>query len=95
MQSVSLCAHAARNPRRFGLFSMWVDGAERRRGTGRELVEAVAAWVVASGGTHLSLWVTQTGARIFYERCGFVDDGRREPLAHSPDIIEIGMTREL
>ena len=30
-------------PRRFGLFSMWVDGAERRRGTGRKLVEAVTA----------------------------------------------------
>jgi GNAT superfamily N-acetyltransferase len=82
-------------PRRFGLFSMWVDGAERRRGTGRELVAAVAAWVVASGGTHLTLWVTQPGARLFYERCGFVDDGRREPLAHSPDVIQIWMTREL
>jgi GNAT superfamily N-acetyltransferase len=82
-------------PGQFGLFSMWVDGAERRRGTGRELVEAVAAWVLASGGTRLRLWVTQPGARLFYERCGFVDDGRREPLAHSPGITEIGMTREL
>ena len=82
-------------PRRFGLFSMWVDGAERRRGTGRKLVEAVTAWVVASGGTHLSLWVTQPGARLFYERCDFVDDGRREPLAHSPGVIQIWMTREL
>jgi GNAT superfamily N-acetyltransferase len=81
--------------RRFGLFSMWVDCGERRRGTGRELVESVAAWVIASGGTHLTLWVTQPGARLFYERCGFVDDGRREPLAHSPDVIKIWMTREL
>jgi GNAT superfamily N-acetyltransferase len=82
-------------PRRFGLFAMWVDGSERRRGTGRELVEAVAAWVMASGGTHVTLWVTQPGARLFYERCGFVDDGRREPLAHSPNVIQIWMTREL
>jgi GNAT superfamily N-acetyltransferase len=82
-------------PGRIGLFSMWVDGAERRRGTGRELVEAVAAWVLASGGTHLTLWVAQTGARIFYERCGFVDDGRRERLAHSPHVIEMGMIRAL
>jgi GNAT superfamily N-acetyltransferase len=82
-------------PRHFGLFSMWVDGGERRRGTGRELVEAVATWVRASGGTHLALWVTQPGARLFYERCGFVDDGRREPLAHAPDVIQIWMTREL
>ena len=85
----------SQDPRRFGLFSMWVDGTTRRRGTGRELVETVAAWVVTSGGTHLSLWVTQSGARAFYERCGFVDDGRRELLAHSPDVIEIGMTRDL
>jgi len=82
-------------PRRFGLFSMWVDGGERRRGTGRELVEAVAAWVMASGGTQLTLWVTQPGAQLFYERCGFVDDGRREPLEHSPSVIQIWMTREL
>jgi hypothetical protein len=43
----------------------------------------------------VTLWVTQPGARLFYERCGFVDDGRREPLAHSPDVIQIWMTREL
>jgi len=85
----------SQQPHRFGLFSMWVDGTERRRGTGRGLVEAVAAWVVASGGTHLSLWVTQPGARRSYERCGFVDDGHREPLPHSPDLIEIGMMHEL
>jgi GNAT superfamily N-acetyltransferase len=85
----------SQQPRRFDLFSMWVDRAERRRGIARELVDVVAAWVAASGGTHLSLWVTQAGARIFYDRCGFVDDGRREPLAHSPEVIETGMTREL
>jgi GNAT superfamily N-acetyltransferase len=80
---------------RFGLFSMWVDGAEVRRGIGRALVEAVVGWVVASRGTHLSLLVTQDGARTFYERCGFVDDGRHEWLAHSPHVIEVGMTRDL
>jgi len=79
----------------FGLFAMWVDVPERRGGVGRLLVESVGAWIVASGGTHLTLWVTQSGAQAFYERLGFVDDGRREPLAHMPGIIEVGMTRVL
>jgi GNAT superfamily N-acetyltransferase len=79
----------------FGLFSMWVDLAERRGGVGRQLVEAVAAWIVASGGTRLTLWVTQSGAQSFYGRLGFVDDGRRKPLPHTPEVIEVGMTREL
>ena len=79
----------------FGLFSMWVDVDERRSGVGRELVESVVAWIVASGGTHLTLWVTQSGAQAFYGCLGFVDDGRRKPLAHTPEVIEVGMTREL
>ncbi len=40
----------------FGLFAMWVDVPERRNGLGRELVESVSAWIVASGGTRLTLW---------------------------------------
>lgn len=79
----------------FGLFSMWVDVVERRGGVGRELVAAVVSWAVASGGTRLTLWVTQAGARAFYERLGFVDDGRRKPLPHAPNVVEIGMTRGL
>lgn len=31
----------------------------------------------------------------FYETCAFVDDGRREPLVHTPTVIEVGMTRLL
>jgi GNAT superfamily N-acetyltransferase len=82
-------------PGRFGLFAMWVDVGERRHGVGRALVESVVAWIIASGGTRLTLWVTQDGARAFYESLGFADDGRREPLVHTPEVTEIGMTREI
>ncbi len=80
---------------RFGLFSMWVAPEARRSGVGRALVLDVLAWATAHGGACIRLWVTQPGAIAFYERCGFADDGRREPLAHTPSVIEVGMTRTL
>ena len=80
---------------RFGLFSMWVAPEARRRGVGRALVEDVITWAAAQGGRSIRLFVTQPGAIAFYQTCGFVDDGRREPLVHTPAVIEIGMTRPL
>lgn len=80
---------------RFELYSMWVAPESRRAGVGRRLVEAVATWAADAGGTELALWVTQDGARAMYRLCGFADDGRRQPLVHAPEVIEIGMTRVL
>ena len=80
---------------RFGLFSMWVAPEARRTGVGRALVQDVIAWAAAHGAACIRLWVTQPGAIAFYEQCGFTDDGRREPLVHTPSVIEVGMTRTL
>lgn len=77
------------------VFSMWVEPSARRNGVATRLVDAAARWAGASGAKRLDLWVTQPGARAMYERLGFVDDGRREPLVHTPAVIEHGMTRVL
>jgi GNAT superfamily N-acetyltransferase len=77
----------------FGLYSMWVAPEARRSSIGRKLVEAVVAWAESHGARRIQLWVTQAGAIAFYERCSFADDGRRQPLPHTPDVIEVGMTR--
>jgi protein-tyrosine-phosphatase/GNAT superfamily N-acetyltransferase len=77
------------------VFSMWVEPRARRLGVGSALIETTARWATKAGAKRLELWVTQPGARAMYERLGFVDDGRRMPLAHTPDVIEYGMTRTL
>jgi len=82
-------------PKTYGLFSMWVAPEARRTGVGRTLVDTVAKWVAQNGAIRLELWVTQAPAIAFYEQCGFADDGRRQPLPHTPTIIEKGMTRVL
>jgi GNAT superfamily N-acetyltransferase len=80
---------------RFELFSMWVAPEHRRAGHAARLVEEVASWAKAGCGRELLLSVTEPGAQAFYERCGFVEDGRREPLPHTPAITMVGMTRPL
>jgi ribosomal protein S18 acetylase RimI-like enzyme len=79
----------------YELFSLWVAPDHRRAGHAGRLVEAVAAWAAESGGAALSLWVTNPDALAFYERCGFRDDGRREPLPHTPTVTMLGMSRPL
>lgn len=79
----------------FGLYSMWVAPEARRSGVGRTLVDAVVSWASQSGANRIDLWVTQAPAIAFYERCGFADDGRRQPLPHTPTMIEKGMSRAL
>ena len=56
-----------------------VTPAARRRGLGRQLVEALVAWGAGRGGELLHLEVAEDnrGARSFYERLGFREVGRR------------------
>jgi GNAT superfamily N-acetyltransferase len=55
------------------LFSMWVAPQARRGGTGRALVEAIAAWGAGWGARKVVLWVItgNDGALEFYRRLGF------------------------
>jgi GNAT superfamily N-acetyltransferase len=82
------------------LVSMWVDPRARGRGVGSALVEAVKAWAVTAGAVtagedtaarqQLILWVADGNddARRLYERCGFHDTGRRQPLPSDPSVGE-------
>jgi RimJ/RimL family protein N-acetyltransferase len=79
----------------FHVFSMWVQPRARRIGVAGNLIAEVTRWASASGAKRLSLWVTQPGAQAMYERCGFVDDEHRQPLVHTPSVIERGMIRSL
>jgi GNAT superfamily N-acetyltransferase len=71
------------------LVSMWVDPRVRGRGVGLALVDAVKEWA-ASGADQLILWVADGNgsARRLYERCGFRDTGRRQPLPSDPSVGE-------
>jgi GNAT superfamily N-acetyltransferase len=79
------------------LVGMFVDAAVRRLGVGAELIEAVASWAKACGGTRMALWVTSGNdpAVALYQRCGFRPTGTTRPLAHTPTLAEREMVREL
>lgn len=79
------------------LVGMFVEPAERGRGVGVALVEAVAAWARAQGAACLSLSVTSTNdsAIALYKKCGFRPTGETRPRAHLPSLTELGMVRDL
>jgi GNAT superfamily N-acetyltransferase len=81
------------------LWGMWVDPADRRRGVGRELVEAVAGWARGSGAHSLQLAVTDCAsskpAASLYRSLGFLDTGEQEPLESDPSLIALLMSRPL
>jgi GNAT superfamily N-acetyltransferase len=83
------------HPGRFELFAMWISPEHRRQGHATRLIEGVAGWAREHGGRELCLWVTDPRARGVYELSGFHDDGRREPLEHTPTVTMVGMTRPL
>ena len=80
-------------PRRFGLFSMWVDGGERRRGTGRALVEAVAAWVRASAAFRPSRAVIRRTRATESSRTRCNDQGGRAPAWRRPGEDDLAARR--
>jgi GNAT superfamily N-acetyltransferase len=72
------------------VISMWVDPAERGRGIGVELMQAVVGWAHEGGHRRLLLWVTEgnRAAVNLYERIGFQRTGRSQPLPHTPSVLE-------
>lgn len=79
------------------LVGMFVAPEARGQGAAVALVEAVAEWARERNATRLDLFVTGTNsaAIALYRRCGFIDTGAREPLPHTPSLMEWGMSRAL
>lgn len=75
------------------LVSMWTAPEQRRRGTGRALVEAVLAWAVATGANIVELGVTEgnIGALQLYQSCGFRLTGERQSLLGDGSVDELRM----
>jgi len=80
-----------------GLWGMWVAPEARRRGVGRQLVEAVIAWGHAAGASRLELSVTDRAdpAIALYAVLGFVPTGEERPLAKDGSITERFLARPL
>ena len=57
------------------VFYVAVDPAHRRRGLGRQIMEAAEAWLRTQGAPKLQLMIRQTNSAVidFYERLGFTD----------------------
>lgn len=79
------------------VISMWVDPNFRRGGTGKALIDAVAAWNRGRGVRELALLVTcvNTGAIAFYERLGFEKTGVTGEYPNDPAILEYEMLLEI
>ena len=73
------------------LVSMWADPAERGRGIGAALVEAVVGW---ADGDPVGLWVMRGNEAAYhlYGRCGFVESGDYEALPSDPCKDEVRMS---
>ena len=72
------------------LCAMWVDPAERRRGLGQLLVNAINEWALSRGASTLKLWVTDSNsaAVAFYRSLGFESTGESKPLRSNPPLRE-------
>ena len=81
------------------LWGTWVDPTARRRGLGRKLVDAVAAWARDCKAHRLRLAVTDCDASrpaaALYRELGFVETGEHEELASDPSLIALVMLRSL
>ena len=72
---------------------MWVNSAQRKRGIGTALLQAVVLWGDTQHRTHFGLWVLthQTAAIALYQRFGFVETGERKLLPNQPGINIMAM----
>jgi [ribosomal protein S18]-alanine N-acetyltransferase len=64
-----------------------VDPADRRRGIGAALLEAVMAWAAQNGARRMGLEVRASNApaAMLYRRMGFAEEGRRRGYYTGPE----------
>jgi GNAT superfamily N-acetyltransferase len=79
------------------MVGMFVDGTVRHQGIGAELVQRIIDWARARGSARLLIWITDGNepALALYRRAGFRPTGAKRPNAHTPDLSESEMLREL
>ena len=84
-------------PRRAYFSAAWIDPRYRRRGLGRQLVDAAIAWAAAHGADHLRLWVDDTNpaAAEFYRALGFVPTGESQPVSEGSEDRQSAFERRL
>jgi ribosomal protein S18 acetylase RimI-like enzyme len=75
----------------------WIDPQARRKGFGTKLTDTIKDWACEKGVRQLELQVTENNevAKSFYEKLGFTDTGRREPLASNPKLQIYFLTLKL
>jgi ribosomal protein S18 acetylase RimI-like enzyme len=83
------------DPTRARLVSMWTAPTHRRRAIGRLLVDQVLEWARLRKARMLLLMVTSMNdpAIRFYEKLGFMRNGRTERYPNDPALIEYEMSR--
>jgi len=71
------------------VYSMWVDEAHRGTGVAALLLDEVVRWARGEGVATLGLDVADRvpRARSFYERYGFVANGRVAPMPRDASIL--------
>jgi len=64
-----------------------VDGSARRRGFGKMLLQSLIdqANVQQAESIHLEVRESNGSARALYEKCGFVESGRRKSYFRNPN----------
>jgi ribosomal protein S18 acetylase RimI-like enzyme len=79
------------------LTALWIDPEVRRRGLGRQLVDAAIAWARPRGAEDLRLWVdaTNPSAVEFYRALGFEPTGEKQPVREGATDEQACFTRRL
>lgn len=82
------------DPATVGLYAMFVAERARRRGLGRQLVDAAVEWAASTGAAHASLMVIDGNepAATLYESCGFAYTGESH-LRERDGARELAMSR--
>ena len=75
----------------------WVAPSHRRRGLGRQLLQAVVSWACDHRFGRLALWAPSASAAALalYRQAGFKKTGRRQPLHNNSNQEAVELERDM